>query len=391
MEKRFLYFVMLTALLFASLNTSAAKYDFEADGIYYNILSTKDRTVEVTNEFGGQSNTVYSYNSNNVLTVPAKVVYEYTTYSVVAIGSYAFHNGFLTAVILPSSVTTIKDHAFTYITLPSIELPIGVTSIGDYAFENSYELNTVGISNSVTSIGERAFYGCDALTDIYVPESVTYIGPHAFVNCDVLTAINVDGSNQEYASKDGVLYTKDMRRLICYPKGKLLNNYAIPEGVVYIEDVAFLGCKLTSVNIPSSVKTIGSSVWAECNNLDEVYCMATTPPSASYDAFGESVLKGTLYVPVGSKAAYEAIDPWRNFWNIEEMDFGGVEDAVVENGISVSTDGCTIVVNDESEGRIEVYSINGQCVYSGTETTIENLAKGAYIVKVMNQTFKVVI
>lgn len=391
MRKRLLYFVMLTALLFANLNASAAKYDFEVDGIYYNILSAKDRTVEVTNEFGGQSNTVYTYNSNNVLTVPAKVVYEYTSYSVVAIGSYAFHNGFLTAVILPSSVTTIKDHAFTYITLPSIELPIGVTSIGDYAFENSYELNTVGISNSVTSIGERAFYGCDALTDIYVPESVTYIGPLAFVNCDVLTAINVDESNQEYVSKDGVLYTKNMRKLLCYPKGKLSNNYDVPNGVVSIEKSAFVGCKLTSVDIPGSVKTIELRAWAECDNLDEVYCRAATPPSASYDAFGESVLKGTLYVPTGSKAAYEAVDPWRNFWNIEEINFGGIEDAVVENGVSVSTNGCAIVVNGEPKGRIEVYSINGQCVYSGTGTTIGNLAKGVYIVKVANQTFKVVI
>ena len=391
MGKRLLYFVMLTALLFANLNASAADYDFKVDGIYYDILSVKDRTVEVTNEYGGWSNTIYTYNSNDILTVPAKVVHEYTTYSVVAIGSYAFHNGYLTAVILPSSVTTIKDHAFTYINLPSIELPIGVTSIGDYAFENSYDLNTVGISNSVTSIGERAFYECDDLTDIYVPGSVSYIGPLAFVNCDALTAINVDESNKEYASKDGVLHTKDMRRLICYPKGKLLNSYVIPEGVVSIEESAFLGCKLTSVDIPSSVKTIESSVWAECDNLDEVYCKATTPPSASYDAFGESTLKGILYVPAGSKAAYEAVDPWRNFWNIVEMDFGGVENEVAETGISVSTDGCAIVVNGKPEGRIEVYSINGQCVYNGTETTIENLAKGAYIVKVANQTFKVVI
>ena len=390
MKKRLLYFVMpVVALILSNFNASAADYDFKVDGIRYNILSVKDRTVEVTNEYGGQINAPYPYRGD-VLTIPAKVVYEYTTYTVVAIGNYAFQLTDLTKVELPGSVTTIKDYAFSWNQITSIELPVGVETIGNYAFYNS-DINTIGISNSVTTIGNNAFNNCSSLTDVYIPGSVTYIGGGAFLYCDALTAINVDGSNQEYASKDGVLYTKDMRRLICYPKGKLLNNYAIPEGVVYIEDVAFLGCKLTSVNIPSSVKTIGSSVWAECNNLDEVYCMATTPPSASYDAFGESVLKGTLYVPVGSKAAYEAIDPWRNFWNIEEMDFGGVEDAVVENGISVSTDGCTIVVNDESEGRIEVYSINGQCVYSGTETTIENLAKGAYIVKVMNQTFKVVI
>lgn len=389
MGKRLLYFVMLTALLFANLNASAADYDFKVDGIRYNILSVKDRTVEVTNEYGGQINAPYPYRGD-VLTIPAKVVYEYTTYTVVAIGNYAFQLTDLTTVELPGSVTTIKDYAFSWNQITSIELPVGVETIGNYAFYNS-DINTIGISNSVTTIGNNAFNNCNSLTDVYIPGSVTYIGGGAFLYCDALTAINVDGSNQEYASKGGILYTKDMRRLICYPKGKLLNSYVIPEGVVSIEESAFLGCKLTSVDIPGSVKTIESSVWAECDNLDEVYCKATTPPSASYDAFGESTLKGILYVPAGSKAAYEAVDPWRNFWNIVEMDFGGVENEVAETGISVSTDGCSIIVNGEPEGRIEVYSINGQCVYNGTETTIENLAKGAYIVKVANQTFKVVI
>ncbi|HIU38549.1 MAG TPA: T9SS type A sorting domain-containing protein, partial [Candidatus Limisoma intestinavium] len=38
---------------------------------------------------------------------------------------------------------------------------------------------------------------------------------------------------------------------------------------------------------------------------------------------------------------------------------------------------------------ITVYNINGQLVYSGTDTTISVPTKGIYIVRVKGQTFKV--
>ena len=95
---------------------------------------------------------------------------------------------------------------------------------------------------------------------------------------------------------------------------------------------------------------------------------------------------------IGTKADYEAVDPWRNFWTIEETDFtAGVEDAVQGEEVEVATDGNSIVVTGDSAGRIEVYSVNGQCVYSGYETTISGLVKGVYVVKVNNKTYKVLL
>ena len=93
-----------------------------------------------------------------------------------------------------------------------------------------------------------------------------------------------------------------------------------------------------------------------------------------------------------AKADYEAIDPWRNFETIEEYDFTvGVEEAVHGEEIAVVTDGNSIVVTGDNAGRIEVYSVNGRCVYCGHETTIGNLTKGVYVVKVNNNIFKVLL
>ena len=42
-----------------------------------------------------------------------------------------------------------------------------------------------------------------------------------------------------------------------------------------------------------------------------------------------------LYVPIGTVSAYEKVDPWRNFWNIEEMDFSGINDVKAANNAPV--------------------------------------------------------
>jgi len=47
--------------------------------------------------------------------------------------------------------------------------------------------------------------------------------------------------------------------------------------------------------------------------------------------FSESMLLNTtLYVPKGCKGAYEKEDPWRNFWEIQETEFSGVDDAIAD-------------------------------------------------------------
>ncbi len=126
---------MFIATLCASLSASA--YDFKSDGLYYNILSEEDRTVEVT---------YYSFNySDNkhyvsgIIEIPRRVIHNSKTYTVTSIGDGAFY--------ACSSLT-------------SVTIPNSVTSIGSYAFQECSSLTSVTIPNSVTSIGDYAFYWC---------------------------------------------------------------------------------------------------------------------------------------------------------------------------------------------------------------------------------------
>lgn len=74
------------ALAFAILachSALAADYDFYDGGIYYNIISEDDRTVEVTyREVGGYSATE--------LVIPSRVINQSKTYTVVSIGGVCF-------------------------------------------------------------------------------------------------------------------------------------------------------------------------------------------------------------------------------------------------------------------------------------------------------------
>ncbi|MGM9734369.1 MAG: leucine-rich repeat domain-containing protein, partial [Prevotella sp.] len=180
------------------------------------------------------------------------------------------------ALVIPETidgyrVTSIGDGAFDGCSsLTSVTIPNGVTSIGEMAFFDCTSLTSVTIPDGLTSIGENAFYYCTSLTSITIPNSVISIGDEVFEGCDSLIQICVDEQNRKYTEVDGILFTKDIKTLICYPAG-ITGGYLIPDSVVYIQHGAFYGCKgLTSVIIPNSVLNIGSDAFFYCTSLTSV-------------------------------------------------------------------------------------------------------------------------
>ena len=173
MKQAKLWLTTIAALL-CSLTASA--HDFEVGGIYYNITSSTDMTVEVT--YRGDSYDDYSNEYTGAVTIPETVMYNSNTYSVTSIGDDAFINcSHLASITLPEGVTTIGYGAFyDCSSLTSITLPEGVTSIGNHAFYWCSSLTSITLPEGVTEIGSSAFYGCSSLTSITIPEGVTTIG-----------------------------------------------------------------------------------------------------------------------------------------------------------------------------------------------------------------------
>ncbi len=263
------------------LSTPAAwayDYDFKADGIYYNITSSDDKTVEVT-----------TGNYSGDVTIPATVTYGDVEYRVTAIGEETFrrcHN--LTSVTIGDGVTTIGEWAFdNCYDLTEVTIPESVQTIGDYAFNGCSSLTSVTIGDGVTTIGDYAFNGCSSLTSVTIPESVTFIGDRAFSYCDGLTSVTIpervtaigDGAfsgcsdltefKGKFASDNGrCLIVNDTLKSFA-PSG--LPQYTIPDEVKVIGGRAFSSCSsLTSVTIGESVTAIGDEAFRDCSGLTSV-------------------------------------------------------------------------------------------------------------------------
>lgn len=179
--------------------------------------------------------------------------------SVVEIGEGAFSRCFnMSSINLPSKITSIADSSFQGCSsLGSIIIPDNIISIGDEAFSNCDALNDIKLPKNIQKIGKEAFADCINLKKVDIPASVSEIADNAFDGYAKLKGINVDAENKIYSSKEGVLFDKDMKRLIKYPAGNTNSHYAVPEGVKTILSNAFTYCEdLASLDVPISVEVI---------------------------------------------------------------------------------------------------------------------------------------
>lgn len=125
------------------------------------------------------------------------------------------------------------------------------------------------VPDGIETIGSSAFATATNVKSVVIPESVFEIRAGAFNGASSLTSIEVAEDNDFFASKDGVLFTKDYFALVRYPAGRAADSYVVPEGVETIEDQAFRLCpSLKEIVLPESLKSIGERAFAGCSSLE---------------------------------------------------------------------------------------------------------------------------
>ena len=197
---------------------------------------------------------------------------EFLGRTVTAIDAEAFKEcSFIETVTIPYTVTQIGGYSFEGCTnMKNIYIPYGVTVIEAGAFQDCSNLENIRIPESVTTICSGVFWGCNKITEINIPSGVTTIIPSVIGKNESIVNINVDENNPKFSSQDGILFSKDKKRIVAFPPGRK-GTYAIPENVEIIGSDAFFGCAyLTQITVPDSVQKVLTNAFEYCSSLTSI-------------------------------------------------------------------------------------------------------------------------
>ena len=292
-------------------------YEFEKNGIYYDIVNGKAVVVSGDVSYSGD------------VVIPDSVEYDDVYLEVDSISEYAFQKSeSLSSIVLPKSLTSIGESAFSGCSgLVSIVLPKSLTSIGESAFSGCSGLDSISLPEGLTSVESHSFNCCTNLKSVSFPEGLTSIGFGAFNRCGNLTSLvfpasltsisdnafnwcsNVDtlsflgrmDSINWNAFTDGNSANQNIKRVyindlstwlnsqryidikivgyealsapeaVLYLDGKLLTDMVVPEGVKEIKPYTFYGMdSIRSVTLPKTLKNIAKSAFENCVSLTSV-------------------------------------------------------------------------------------------------------------------------
>lgn len=117
----------------------------------------------------------------------------------------------------------------------------------------------------VYKIADNAFCNLD-ITSIRLTNNIIEVGSGTFANCKNLSSIYIPSSNAYYSSDEGDVLVDTATNFLVLGT----TNAVIPNGVKGISDYAFAGRDITSIEIPSTVETIGNSAFRWCSKLESV-------------------------------------------------------------------------------------------------------------------------
>ena len=209
---------------------------------------------------------------------------EINGHPVTAIGDGALRDSAakIVGITLPSTIKEIGNRAIDCRYLKYLKLNDGLEVIKDYAIDCGDILETLVIPDSVKYIGDEAISG-EALKNITMPQNLEYIGKRIFFG----SAYDADPTNRV----DGIQYhgqyliagirtvyitgsemdssaTIDKNGRI--HKWEATGDIEIREGTTLMGVDAFEMSNITSVKLPSTLKSISHLGFYWCKNLNNV-------------------------------------------------------------------------------------------------------------------------
>ena len=275
-----------------------------------------------------------------------------------SIGANAFSNcNSITSVRFPSSIYGIDEYAFSEcelleevifeenasimvlanslfyncVALTTVKLPNSITHIQPGVFAGCAELTSINLLNGLESIARGVFTGCETLEKIIIPKSVQTMQECVFTNCPLLTiyceaksqpegwhvdwnsdkcpvvwGFNQSASEDPYYYFNFTLLEDDTYAISAKYPNDMPEEIIIPstyqeKAVTVIAEGGFYECRtVISVEIPQSIKEIGSMAFSKCTHLTTVsFDEESALTTIGSGAFSECEKLTTIKIPQG--------------------------------------------------------------------------------------------
>ena len=132
------------------------------------------------------------------------------------------------------------------------QVPLSVKEIAPYAFTSCHNLTSLSLHDDIQKIGAYALGGC-GFTSIHIPAGMTVIEPHTF-SCSKLTSVVIP-SNIRTIRESAFIYSHN------------LSEVTFSEGLVRIEENAFVDCKIDEIVLPKSAKQVSKRAFDRHVNI----------------------------------------------------------------------------------------------------------------------------
>ncbi|GEM_PF-1018822 len=302
------------------------------------------------------------------------------------VGPGAFYGAGVKLLNFPKSIRKFGREAFSNSSLVRIDIPETIEELPYECFASA-ALTKVNVPATVKGMDGGVFAYCKLLEEAVLPDELDSLPPGTFFDCEKLAKVNIP------ANAKSVGYNAMAQ---CFA----LDSINIPDACLEIGDNAFRTAnnpmrqgQIRVLVFGKSLRSIGDQAFAGQNNIVDITSYNLTPPALAPEAEGAFMSNvysdATVTIYEDAETAYKTASLWSPFQNWKYMKYQGVEDiaADAESAI-VAADGA---IEARGEGLMQVFTLDGRTIYSGSATRVAVPAAGMYIVRLGSLTKKVIL
>lgn len=280
-------------------------------GRFTYLLDDAERTAWIKSGHIGRCKTYH---------VPDHVVIDGVQYTVTSIEMGAFnHPRTLKHLIIPDTITYIdEDTLIGFPNLRSVHIGKGLEYMLNWHFRNCPKLRIITINKAnpylkiengllLSQDGEvlvRTFF---SRAELHIPEGVQYIEKVAFWFDDMLAQIHFPTTLKEISDNS-------------FSNLPRLHRLVLPEGLTQLKVQSFMQCRhLEYVDLPSTLTDFGRENFTGCDNLRTLILRSPKVMTCEPDDIFEIPLSSQICVPTELVEEYKTHPVWSNFENIQSI------------------------------------------------------------------------